>query len=144
MSQKTYLTFATLGVALVALLDKATPETKPELEAFKKDFDELVSKHDADLENLQADYESLVSKHDNVVDNLDEATEFIDDLKAKLEAALEVKAKTVDKPTITIEGVIYQVNHGSHPHSAEQISQSEDIAKAILKIDGQKVLTPVE
>lgn len=130
MADKKILTFAALGAVLVLLISKAQdqPEMKADLENFKTDFEALALQGAAGTDT-NAD--------------MAEANEIIADLKARLEAALEDKAKKADKHTINVDGVNYLVNHGSYPFSAVQISQDEKVAKEILKIEGQITLTPI-
>ncbi len=133
MQTKTQITFAALGVALVALLSAAEkdPELKKQLEGFKADFDQLAAQ--PEIKDLSAELQEARS-------DLSIYKEVIVDLKNQLEAALEKKEVASPLPVITIEKVKYQVVHGSHPHSAKEIAESPELAKEIMKIKGQNAI----
>jgi hypothetical protein len=118
------ITFMALSVVLAGLITEAAayPALKTKLEGFKADFDALDADNSAQLA---------------------EAAETVQELKAQLASALDIKADASKKPVVEIDGQKYEVNHGSHPHSAEKISKDPELAKSILKIKGQNVLSVI-
>lgn len=119
---------ATLGAAITSLATKAKGT---ELEKDVAALPDLLAKHTVELDGLDA----LVGTERA------QATDIIKNLKVELQAALEIKESKTSKPVITIGNVKYQINHGAHPYSAQELADNLDFAKAILKIDGQQAIT---
>ncbi|RVU01098.1 hypothetical protein EOD41_10820 [Mucilaginibacter limnophilus] len=140
MSKTKILTFAVLGAALVELINKSEGDVKKGLEAFKVDFDSLDS-----LYVLKTDYDGKLLLIDQLEKTLGEEREqsltVIDGLKEQLEAALEQKAVKENFLTVKVKNVNYRINHGSHPHTAKDLSENPELAAEILKISGQNALT---
>ncbi|MGY0037650.1 hypothetical protein [Pedobacter sp. NJ-S-72] len=126
MENTNTLTFASLGLALVALIAAAEndPALKTSLESFKVDFEGLEILADKEMQ-----------------DNFDQFNQTVEELKNQLEEALNVKESKTDALMVTVDEVKYVVNHGAHPYSREEIADSPEIAKSILKIQGQNAIS---
>lgn len=126
-NKKIAISFAGLGSALLALLAKVADEHKVDL---------------TDIHTGLTELEKLAEGEKNTI--ISESKGVIEDLKNQLTEALEQKLDSVKLPTIKIGNVTYLINHGDHPHTAQELAERPELVKEILKIKGQNTITPLK
>ncbi|HVW97510.1 MAG TPA: hypothetical protein VHA56_16170 [Mucilaginibacter sp.] len=96
------------------------------------------------LEEALEQIKKLQADNGDLAGQVNEAKGVITDLKAQLKSAREKAASDSKVPTIKIDGVTYQVNHGAHGiGNAAALAKNEEACRKILARKGQQALTKI-